>query len=144
VQTTFGDVTPVRAWHGTGSTSDATQVTFVYPRKSSDPTAASVRSGMTVTGTNTYTNSALGSSVVSGSSGTLYVGTSAAGGWSNSITVGGQTSTFNVPCNFIMQLSGAAVAAIEADRAVTVTIPNGVNGPHIGLNLTAYTPVTGL
>ena len=138
-RTSFGDITPVRAF-----TSDATQTTFIYPRNSSDPSAASVRSGMVATGTNTYTNSALSSSVTSGTNGTYYIGRTSAGGWANSITISANTSTFNVPCNFIMQLSGGAVAAIEADRAVTVTIPNGVNGPHIGLNLTAYTPVTGL
>ena len=145
--TSFGNITPVRAWHGSGSTSDATQVTFIYPASSTDPSAASVRSGMTITGTNTYTNSALSSSVVSGSSGTYYIGRTAAGGWTNSISISGQTNTFNVPCNFIMTLSGGAVSSIEADRSVTVSIPNGVHGMHTGtnaINLTAYTPVRGL
>ena len=141
VQTSFGDVTPVRAF-----TSDATQTTFIYPRNSSDPSAASVRSGMRITGTNTFTNSALSSSVISGTNGTYYIGRTSAGGWTKSITINdnNNNTTFNVPCNFIIQLTGGAVAAIEADRAVTVTISNGVNGPHTGLSLTAYTPVTGL
>ena len=100
---------------------------------------------MTITGTHTYTNWALQSSVVSNSTnGTVYVGPLAAGGWSNAITVNGSTSTFNVPCNFIMTVSGGTITSIEADRNVTVNIPNGQNGAHTGLNLTAYTGVTGL
>jgi hypothetical protein len=144
-----GNITPVRAWHGTGSTPDATQTTFIYPMKSGEPSAASVRSGMTIPPgtTNQYSNTALGSSVTSGSSGTYYIGSLAAGGWAQSITIGGQTETFTAPCYFIMTLSSGKVSSIEADRNVTVSIPNGVLGSHTGakaINLTAYLPVTGL
>jgi hypothetical protein len=144
--TSLGIIAPVRAWHGNVSTgaSDATQVTFIYPANPTDPSAASVRSGMTITGIHTYSNSALGSSVVSGRNGTYYIGRTAAGGWASSISLGEQTTTFNVPCNFIMNLSGGAVSSIEADRNVTVNIPNGLHGSHAALVLTAYNPVTGL
>jgi hypothetical protein len=140
--TSFGTMTPVRAY-----TLDATQVSFVYPAKSGEPTASQVRSGMTITGINTYTNSVLGSSVVSGSGGTYYLGPLAAGGWTNSITISGQTTTFTAPCYFIMTLSGGKVSSIEADRSVTATIPNGINGSYTGANalqLTAWNPRTGL
>ncbi len=91
---------------------------------------------MTVTGPNTYQNSALGSSVVSGTNGTYYVGRTAAGGWA--VSVAGLVS-FSAPCNFIAQISGGHVTAIEVDRAVTATVQ-----AHAGLNLSAYTPARGL
>ena len=147
VTSPFGDLTPVRATTGTGAgcaTSDATQTSFVYPRKNSGPSAASVQSGMTITGTNTYSNSALQSSVVSGGSGTYYIGPLAAGGWAQSIIVNGSTESFSAPCNFIMTVSGGTITSIEVDRNVTVTIPNGAHGSHTNLSLTAYMPVTGL
>jgi hypothetical protein len=140
---TPGTVTPVRAY----APADITQNVFIYPRNSTDPSASSVQSGMTVTGTNTYTNSALSSSVVSGSGGTYYIGRTAAGGWTNSIAISGQTTTFNVPCNFIMTLSSGKIVSIETDRNVSVTIPSGGSNSgtaHTNMNVLAYTPVGNL
>ena len=144
VVTSFGDITPVRAWSGTGtSTPDASQVTFVYPRHSSDPLASAVQAGMNITGTNTYTNSALNSSVVSGGNGTYYIGTTAAGGWAQTVTLPGGTLSFNTPCQFIAQLNASGqVTALEVDRSVTATVPGTT--PHTGLAFSAYAPQTNL
>ena len=138
--TSVGDVTPVRSV----VSADTTHTTFVYPATNAgvtDPSAASVRSTFTVTGTNTYTCTALGSSVTSDSStGTVYIGRTCASGWASTFTLSGGTVTFSVPCFFIAQVSSGHVTAIEVDRAVaTATIQS-----HGAQALSAYTPVTGL
>jgi hypothetical protein len=134
--TVVGTVRPVRAVVA----ADTTQTTFVYPAKSTDPTASTVRSTFAATGTNTYTCSALSSSVVSSSAaGTVYVGRTCAGGWTNSVVLSGGTVTFSAPCHFIAQLTSGHVTAIEVDRSVTATIQ-----AHAPQALTAFTPVTGL
>ncbi len=138
VQSTFGNLIPVRAWHGSGTTSDATQTTFIYPHKSADPSSTNVRLGMNITGTNTYTNSSLQSSVVSGSTGTYYVGPLAAGGWAQQFVINGSTESFNVPCQFIMTISGGVVHSIETDRNVSVTIPNGSLQSWTNKSITAF------
>jgi hypothetical protein len=146
-----GNITPVRTYTGSP---DATQTTFVYPQKSGEPTAAAVRSGMTIPAgtTNQYSNTALNSSVTSGNNGTYYIGPLAAGGWANSITIGSSTINFTsggtaTPCYFIMNLSGGNVTSIEVDRTITASIPNGAHGNYTGANtlsLTAYNPRTNL
>ena len=134
VQTAAGNITPLRSVNA----GDTTHTVFVYPANNSDPTAASVQSSFVVTGQNTFTNSALGSSVTSSAAtGTTYVGRTCCGGWDNSVSLSGGNLTFSAPCFFIAQLASGVVTAIEADRAVTATAQS--NPPQL---LAAYTPVS--
>jgi hypothetical protein len=132
--TASGNVTPLRAV----TSGDATQVTFVYPKSNSDPSAASVESSFTVTGPNTFTCTALGISVTSSqANGTVYIGRTSASGWAQTFTLSGGTVTFNQPCFFIAQVSGGVVHGLEVDRNVQATVQG-----NAAQNLTAYTPVS--
>jgi hypothetical protein len=78
------------------------------------------------------------SSILGQVTGRLYVGSTSAGGVGTGIdldTDGAPDVTFSTSCAFILQLSGGAVTAIEADRAATAN----VRGQSIVL--AAYTPV---
>jgi hypothetical protein len=133
-QTASGNVTPVRAV----VSGDTTLNAFVYLASSSDPSAASVQSGFSITGTNTFSCTALGCSVTSDSTnGTIYIGSISASGWAQRFTLSGGTVTFSAPCFFIAQVSSGVVTQLEVDRAVTATVQG--NAPR---SLFAYTPST--
>jgi hypothetical protein len=106
--------------------------TFVYPRTSSDPTAASVRSSFVVTSDGF--KSPLGTVTA-----TTYVGRTSAGGQASSLDLNGDGTadvTFSTSCKFVLQLSAGAVKAVEADRAVTFTYKGASH------TLAAFTPLT--
>lgn len=126
VQTSYGDVTPVRA-----ETSDSELDTFVYPRNASDPSAAAVRDSFQLT-EGGYTSS------IGRVAGTLYVGRSSAGGYADSIDLNGDGLAdvlLSKRCHFVVQLSGHRITAIETDTAVTATVQG-----HI-IKLSAHVPV---
>ena len=127
VRSAYGDLRPVRM---VSNAADAQ--TFVYPRGAGDPTAESVRTSFVRAGGDFRT-------VLGRVSGSLYVGRTSAGGVGTGIDLdgnGSQDVTFSTSCGFILQLSGGAVTAVEADRAVTAN----VRGQTIALE--AYSPVT--
>ena len=133
-QTACGNVTPVRAVVA----ADTTLNVFVHPASNSDPSAASVRSSLTVTGPNTFTCTALGLSVTSSQAGgTVYIGRTSASGWARTFTLSGGAVTFNIPCFFIAQVSGGVVHGLEVDRNVNASVQG-----NAAQNLTAYTPVS--
>lgn len=134
VLTAAGNITPVRSVN----TLDTTHTVFVYPANGSDPIATTVQSNLTVTGPNTFTNGALGSSVASSAAaGTIYIGRTSCGGWGSGVTLSGGNVTFSAPCFFVAQLANGLVTAIEVDRPVTATVQ-----AHPSQPLVAYTPVT--
>jgi len=106
----YGDQRPLRVTQG-GSTVS----TFVYPRKAADPSAESVRSSFVRDGADF-------SSVLGRVRGDTYVGRTSAGGVGTGIDLDGDGAhdvTFDQSCAFVLQLSGGAVSAVEADRFVT-------------------------
>jgi hypothetical protein len=126
LRTGYGDLQSIRFAPG------ATNQTFVYPRTASDPTAAAVRSSFVVTSS--------GFKSVLGTVGSqTYVGRTSAGGKASSLDLDGDGAadvTFSATCNFVLQLVGGVVTAVEADAPVTFTY-NGTTR-----SLSAFSPVT--
>lgn len=126
-RSSYGDLRPVRMV--SGSTNN---VTLIYPRSYSDPSAEAVRKSFIRTGTDFST-------ILGTVKGNTYVGRTAAGGVAASIDVdsdGQADATFNVSTGFIMQLLGGLIKKIETDRDVTAIIYGKT------LNLKAFEPQT--
>ncbi|WP_111765558.1 discoidin domain-containing protein [Nakamurella deserti] len=124
----IGDVRPVQLTVPGATTAEV----FVYPRSAGDPSAAEVRSSFTRSGDDFST-------VVGRVRGTLYVGRTSAGGFGTDLDLDGDGTPdahFDTACNFVLQLDGGTVTAVEADRPVTAT----VQGRRIALQ--AYVPLT--
>jgi hypothetical protein len=125
-RSSYGDLRPVRMVSGTTS-----NVTFIYPRNASDPTAETVRKSFTRSG-NDFT------SVLGSVKGNIYIGRTSAGGAGTSIDINNDSvpeATFNSSTGFVMQLKDGEIIKVETDRAVTAVI----YGKTIPLQ--AYTPV---
>ena len=126
LQSTYGWLRSVRADAPGGSNQ-----TFVYPRNPADPSGERVRQSFRLT-SNGF------SSVLGRVIGQLYVGRTAAGGVGDRVDLNGDGRDdvrFSAPCGFMLQLKNGRVTAVEADRAVAVTIAKR------RLPLTAYQPV---
>ncbi len=126
-RTAYGDQRPVRVTNG--NTNSVT--TFVYPRTASDPPAETVHASF-------VRNGADFSNVLCRVTGNLYVGRTSAGGAGSGIDLNGDGTndvSFSQSCAFVLQLTNATVAAVEADRFVTVT------NNHRVIKLAPYTPV---
>jgi hypothetical protein len=122
----YGDLRPVRVTAPAGERN----ITFVYPRNASDPSAEAVRTSFARSG-NDF------SSVLGYVKGNVYVGRTSAGGEAESIDLDGDNApdaTFSQRCGFILQLRDGVVTNVEADRAVSAT----VQGKRFELK--AYTP----
>lgn len=124
-RSSYGDLRPVRMV--SGSTSN---VTLIYPRNSTDPSAEAVRKS--------YTGSANNFSTILGKvNGNTYVGRTSAGGVGTSIDINNDSIadvTFNTTTGFLMQLQTGKIIKIETDRDVTAKIQGQT------FNLQAYTP----
>ncbi|MBK7928913.1 MAG: hypothetical protein IPJ98_15925 [Bryobacterales bacterium] len=83
---------------------------FIYPRSPGDPPAAEVLQSFQVTGSGFSTK-------LGAVRGGVYTGRTSAGG-----SCAGAPIPFNGPCQFLAQMEGARVMALETDRAVTATI----------------------
>ena len=106
--------------------------TFVYPRNASAPTAAAVRDSFMMTATGF--KSALGRV-----DGNTYVGATSAGGEARALDIDGDGAadvTFSASCKFVLQLANGRPTAVEADRAVTITV-----GTAAPISLAPYQPV---
>ena len=113
LRSTYGDLRPIRV-----TSSGTANRTFIYPRSSTDPAAERVRDGFQITAGGF-------SSVLGRIDGNLYVGRTSAGGVGSGVDLDGDGQMdvkFNSACGFVLQLRGGRVAAIEADRPVTVRI----------------------
>ncbi|MEO7961209.1 MAG: discoidin domain-containing protein, partial [Ginsengibacter sp.] len=121
----YGDLLPVRM------VSNATNnLSLIYPRNSTDPSAESVRTSFSLSGTDF-------SSMLGSVNGNIYVGRTSAGGVGTSIDLDNdkvKDVTFSASCSFIMQLDKGVITNIETDKPVTATI----SGTPI--TLSAYTP----
>lgn len=122
----YGDQRPLRVTAGGEPVS-----TFVYPRKAADPSAEAVRASFTRDGADF-------SSVLGRVRGDTYVGRTSAGGVGAGVDLdgdGANDATFDQSCAFVLQLSGGAVTAVEADRFVTFR--------HAGreIRLAPHTPI---
>jgi hypothetical protein len=125
-RTAYGDQRPVRVTTGTNSVT-----TFVYPRTAGDPTAEAVRASFVRNGANF-------SSVLGRVTNNLYIGRTSAGGEGSAMDLDGDGTndvSFSETCAFVLQLTNGTVAAIEADRFVTVTNNNRQ------VKLAPYTPI---
>ncbi len=126
IRSSYGDLRPVRMVSGTTS-----NVSFIYPRDSADPTAETVRKS--------YTRSANNFSTVLGRvRGNTYIGRTSAGGVGTTMDVdndGTAEVSFNMTTGFLMQLKVGEITKIETDRDVTAVIYRKT------VNLKAYTPV---
>ncbi len=111
IQSTYGWLRSVRA------TAGGRAVTiFVYPRSAADPPVNAVQESLRLSGTDFE-------SVLGRVKGSVYVGRTAAGGYGDRIDLdadGEPDATFDKTCGFILQLNQGVVAAIEADRDVTM------------------------
>jgi hypothetical protein len=126
LRSTYGWLRAVRA----AAVSGVNQ-TFVFPRSPADPDAERVRQSFRLTPTGF-------SSVLGRVAGQLYVGRTTAGGVGDRVDLNGDGRAdvrFSAPCGFILQLDGGRVTAVEADRAVSVTMGSR------RLQLAAYKPV---
>ncbi len=106
VRSTFGDLRPVIM-----ITDAQVSRTFVYPRSSADPTPEEVRKS--------WKFSEAGFSSVLGTAGnTIYTGRTAAGGRGTGL----EGITFGDACDFVAQIQGGHVVAVESNRSVTARI----------------------
>jgi hypothetical protein len=126
----YGDLLSVRYV----APAQAATRTFVYPRNinTGTPTAAGVRDSFMMTATGF--KSALGRV-----DGNTYVGATSAGGEASALDIDGDGTadvTFSATCKFVLQLANGRPTAVEADRAVTVTV-----GTAAPISLTPYQPV---
>lgn len=114
MRSAYGDLRPVRVTDAGGGAVE----TFVYPRSHDDPPAETVRAGFVRDGDDFV-------SPLGRVRGALYIGRSSAGGRGDRIDLdadGAPDVTFSEPCDFVLQLAGGRVTAIEADRAVVATM----------------------
>lgn len=126
-RSSYGDLLPVRM-----VSNDTSNVTFIYPRNPSDPSAESVRKSFSHAGSDF-------SSLVGRIKGNIYVGRTSAGGEGNAIDLDNDSIsdiTFDKTCGFVIQLNNGAVSKIETDKDVTANIHGQV------INLQAYVPYT--
>ena len=110
VRTTFGDLRPVIM-----TTGASVSRTFVYPRSAADPPGEEVLKSWKMTEHGF-------SSVLGTAEKTIYTGRTAAGGRGTGVTLKGVT--FSGECDFVAQIEGGEVSAVESDRAVTARIGN--------------------
>ena len=110
---TCGDLPSIRV-----TSAESANKTFIYPRSGTDPVAEDVQDSIQLTAT-------VFSTVLGQVDGNLYVGRTSAGGVGSGVDLDGDGQMdvkFNSACGFVLQLRGGRVAAIEADRPVTVRI----------------------
>jgi hypothetical protein len=110
----------------------AARQTFVYPRSPGDPSAATMRGSVSATADGFK-------SAIATVTTKMYVGRTSAGGEGESIDInadGTPDASFNVLCQFVLQLREGKITAVEADREVVATIA----GQQI--KMSAHTPVT--
>jgi hypothetical protein len=113
LQSSYGFLRPVRAL-----ATNQVQQTFIYPRSPVDMQAHQLAEQFRVTAEGFE-------SPLASVHGNLYIGRTAAGGEGAEIdlTGGGQpAAVFSAPCKFVLQLRSGKIIAVEADRAVSVTI----------------------
>jgi hypothetical protein len=125
LRSSYGDLRPVRVVPGS-----STATTLVYPRSPWDPSAESVRTSFTQTGSDFST-------VLGKVSGSLYVGRTSAGGVGTGIDLNGDgvnDVTFSASCGFVLQLANGRVTAVETDSNVSAVVQG------TSINLLAYTP----
>ncbi|MEJ7683911.1 MAG: discoidin domain-containing protein [Segetibacter sp.] len=126
LRSSYGDLLAVRM-----VSNNPSNVTFIYPRNSQDPSAETVRKTFTRSGDDFST-------LLSRIAGNTYVGRTSAGGEGTSIDLnndGIADATFSAKCQFIMQLNQMNITSIEADRDVTVVISGQT------IQLYSYTPI---
>lgn len=127
VRDALGDIRPIRVVSG-----EAANLTFVYPRRASQPAAAEVEESFAQTGGGFST--VLGRVV-----GNTYVGRNSAGGEGTGIDFdfdGVADMTFSENCIFVMQrLADGRITNIETDRPVTMNM----SGRRFSLS--AYEPL---
>ncbi|MCU7549943.1 discoidin domain-containing protein [Chitinophagaceae bacterium LB-8] len=126
-RSSYGDLRPVRMVSGTTS-----NVTFIYPRNASDPTAETVRKSFVRSG-NDFT-SVLGKVI-----GNMYIGRTSAGGEGTSIDINNDAipeATFSTNTGFIIQLNMGEITNVETDTDVTAVIYGRT------ISLQPYTPVS--
>jgi ketosteroid isomerase-like protein len=122
VQSSYGWLRPIR--------SPARQ-TFIYPRNAGDPSADIVRDSYSATEDGFK-------SAIATVSAMAYVGRTSAGGEGRTIDInadGTADASFNVPCQFMLQLRDGKITAVETDREVVAAIA----GRQI--RMSSYTPV---
>lgn len=123
VLSTYGYLRPLRA---------LSPQTFIYPRNAADPSAEAMRSSIRLRDDGF-------DSAIAKVHGTIYVGRTSAGGEGDAIDIDGdgkRDAAFDQSCKFILQLKDGTITAVEADRAVTVTL--GASS----IKLDAFKPVT--
>jgi hypothetical protein len=127
IRSSYGDLLPVRMISG-----NTNNVTFIYPRSSTDASAESVRASFLRSG-NDF------SSVLGKVQGDTYVGRTSAGGVATSIDInndGKADVTFNASTGFVIQLATGKISKIETDRDATAVIQGQT------FNFKAYTPMS--
>ncbi|MDR6942603.1 T9SS type A sorting domain-containing protein [Mucilaginibacter pocheonensis] len=127
IRSSYGDLLPVRMVSG-----NTNNVTFIYPRSSTDPSAESVRASFLRSG-NDF------SSVLGKVQGDTYIGRTSAGGVATSIDInndGKADVAFNATTGFIIQLEAGKISKIETDRDATAIIQGQT------FNFKAYTPLS--
>lgn len=125
LRSSYGDLKPVRM---TSNTDD--NVSFIYPRNASDPSAESVRKSFSRSGDNFK-------SLLGTVEGNTYVGRTSAGGVSKSLDVnndGIDDITFSDTCGFVLQLSNGKIFKAETNKVVTAVVYGN------SYTLTGYTP----
>lgn len=126
-RSSYGDLLPVRMVSGTGS-----NVTFIYPRGSTDASAEAVGQSFSRSGNDFST-------VLGKVKGNTYAGKTSAGGIGTSIDVnndGKADVTFSVSTGFVIQLDAGKISKIETDRNASAVIQGQT------FRLTAYTPIS--
>jgi hypothetical protein len=126
-RSSYGDLLPVRMISG-----NTNNVTFIYPRSSTDASAESVRASF-LRSENDF------SSVLGKVQGNTYVGRTSAGGVATSIDInndGKADVTFNASTGFVIQLVTGKISKIETDRDATAVIQGQT------FNFKAYTPLS--
>jgi len=128
VRSGYGDLQSIR-YLATGT---AANRTFVYPRSAGAPDGAAVRDSFMATANGFKT-------VLGRVEGNTYVGSTSAGGEAKELDLDGNGTpdvAFDQSCKFVLQLDHGRVTAVEADKAVNVTV--GTNAP---IALKAFNPV---
>src|SRR5260370_11269066 len=124
LRSSYGDLNPVRVVSGSSAAT-----TLVYPRSPWDPSAESVRTSFTQSGSDFST-------VLGKVSGSLYVGRTSAGGVGTGIDLNGDgvnDVTFNASCGFVLQLANCGASPVAADSDLHAARP-GTSLHPVALN----------